>query len=33
MSKKIKTFPLTNNPRPSDKEPVKRPMGPVKKRS
>ena len=24
--KKVKTFPLTTNPRPSDKEPVKRPM-------
>jgi hypothetical protein len=26
MNKKVKTFPLTNNPRPSDKEPVRRPL-------
>ena len=29
--KKVKTFPLTSNPRPSDKEPVRRPLNPVKK--
>jgi len=26
--KKIKRFPLTSNPRPSDKEPIKRPLPP-----
>lgn len=29
-TKKITSFPLTSNPRPSDKEPVKRPLPPKK---